>query len=114
IGGLRDLVAMTRRRKPHEEAAEEAAPIVTAPSVVASIAHRRRDEPAFSGPVLEARGLTKRYGGLLANRDIDFSVADGELRGIIGPNGAGKSTFFKMLTCEVQPTSGNILFHGRD
>ncbi|WP_244482652.1 ABC transporter ATP-binding protein, partial [Bradyrhizobium pachyrhizi] len=66
------------------------------------------------GPILQARGLTKRYGGLLANSDIDFTVNHGELRGIIGPNGAGKSTFFKMLTCEVHPTSGTILFEGRD
>jgi branched-chain amino acid transport system permease protein len=64
--------------------------------------------------VLEARGLTKRYGGLFANQDIDFSVAEGELRGVIGPNGAGKSTFFKMLTCETAPTSGRIVFEGRD
>jgi branched-chain amino acid transport system permease protein len=41
-------------------------------------------------------------------------VQEGEMRGVIGPNGAGKSTFFKMLTCEVHPTSGTILFHGRD
>ena len=59
-------------------------------------------------------GLTKRYGGLVANSDIDFTVKHGELRGIIGPNGAGKSTFFKMLTCEVPPTSGKIVFEGRD
>src|SRR5262249_46833901 len=45
---------------------------------------------------------------------IDFTVNAGELRGIIGPNGAGKSTFFKMLTCEVPPTSGKIVFEGRD
>jgi branched-chain amino acid transport system permease protein len=41
-------------------------------------------------------------------------VNSGELRGIIGPNGAGKTTFFKMLTCEVPPTSGKIVFEGRD
>jgi branched-chain amino acid transport system permease protein len=41
-------------------------------------------------------------------------VNHGELRGIIGPNGAGKSTFFKMLTCEIPPTSGKIMFEGRD
>ena len=69
---------------------------------------------ATSGPILQATGLTKRYGGLVANSDIDFAVNHGELRGIIGPNGAGKSTFFKMLTCEVPPTSGRILFEGRD
>jgi branched-chain amino acid transport system permease protein len=73
-----------------------------------------RPIPRFEGPILVAKGLTKRYGGLLANNDIDFSVRQGELRGIIGPNGAGKSTFFKMLTCEVHPTSGSIVFEGRD
>ena len=71
-----------------------------------------RDGP--SGPILQATGLTKRYGGLVANSDIDFTVNHGELRGIIGPNGAGKSTFFKMLTCEIPPTSGTIVFEGRD
>ena len=67
-----------------------------------------------SGPILEATGLTKRYGGLVANSDIDFVVNRGEIRGIIGPNGAGKSTFFKMLTCETAPTSGKIVFQGRN
>jgi branched-chain amino acid transport system permease protein len=69
---------------------------------------------AYSGPILRASGLTKHYGGVIANAGIDFSVNAGELRGIIGPNGAGKSTFFKMLTCEVPPTSGRIVFEGRD
>jgi branched-chain amino acid transport system permease protein len=75
---------------------------------------RRGAGEGGSGPILQASGLTKRYGGLLANSDIDFTVNRGELRGIIGPNGAGKSTFFKMLTCEVSPTSGKIMFDGRD
>ena len=75
---------------------------------------RRGGETPFSGPVLEARGLTKSFGGLVANRDIHLSVAAGELRGIIGPNGAGKSTLFKMLTCEMPPSSGSIFFHGRN
>jgi branched-chain amino acid transport system permease protein len=68
----------------------------------------------FTGPILQATGLSKHYGGVVANADISFSVNQGELRGIIGPNGAGKSTFFKMLTCEVPPTSGKIVFEGRD
>ena len=76
--------------------------------------HRTRGDRAYSGPILQASGLTKRYGGLLANSDIDFTVNQGELRGVIGPNGAGKSTFFKMLTCEIPPTSGKIVFEGRD
>jgi branched-chain amino acid transport system permease protein len=72
---------------------------------------RRVDDGA---PILEARGLTKRYGGVLANDQINFSVRRGELRGVIGPNGAGKSTFFKMLTCETHPSEGRIVFEGRD
>jgi branched-chain amino acid transport system permease protein len=75
---------------------------------------RRPKRMDSGGLVLETRGLTKRYGGLLANDNIDFSVRRGELRGIIGPNGAGKSTFFKMLTCEIHPSEGRILFEGRD
>ena len=67
----------------------------------------RRPKPVGDGDtILQANGLTKRYGGLVANSDINFTVRRGELRGIIGPNGAGKSTFFKMLTCEMPPTSG--------
>ncbi len=64
--------------------------------------------------ILEAKSLSKRYGGVVANNDVNFAVERGELRGIIGPNGAGKSTFFKMLTCEIQPSSGQIVFDGQD
>ena len=78
---------------------------------------RRRSTPLWPAArrrSCEAKGLTKRYGGVVANDNIDFAVQHGELRGIIGPNGAGKSTFFKMLTCEVQPTAGRIIFEGQD
>jgi len=84
-------------------------------SVVEFVPSPRRPKPANDGEIiLDARGLTKRYGGIVANDNIDFLVKRGELRGIIGPNGAGKSTFFKMLTCEVPPTEGRIEFEGRD
>jgi len=73
--------------------------------------HANKD---FAGPVLQATGLTKRFGGVVANEGIDFTIRAGELRAIIGPNGTGKSTFFKMLTCEIAPTSGRIVFEGRD
>ncbi len=69
---------------------------------------------AKSDVILQATGLSKRYGGVVANDDVNFAVERGELRGIIGPNGAGKSTFFKMLTCEIPPTSGQITFEGQD
>ena len=79
-----------------------------------AMAPRQGAGDSDSGPILQASGLTKHFGGLVANSDIDFTVNRGELRGIIGPNGAGKSTFFKMLTCELRPSAGKIVFDGRD
>jgi branched-chain amino acid transport system permease protein len=69
---------------------------------------------ASDRPVLEARGVSKQYGGLTAVDNINFSLADGELRGVIGPNGAGKSTFFAMLTGELPTTSGQVFFRGHE
>ncbi|MBN9600461.1 MAG: branched-chain amino acid ABC transporter ATP-binding protein/permease [Afipia sp.] len=125
IGGIVDLFNYVTGRNVHHEPAEEAAAIPAAGKSGADAEIAREVAAAHmsaslsaashqSGPILEARGLTKRYGGLLANSDIDFTVNHGERRGIIGPNGAGKSTFFKMLTCEVPPTSGTIVFEGND
>lgn len=128
VGGLADLYGwMSGRRAKHPEPGEPAistevaaadqpkiVKAVHATQTAASMLARLREGGDRSGPILQARGLTKRYGGLLANSDIDFTVNRGELRGIIGPNGAGKSTFFKMLTCEIPPTSGRIVFEGRD
>jgi branched-chain amino acid transport system ATP-binding protein len=65
-------------------------------------------------PLLETRNLNVRFGGVHATRDVNFSLAEAELRCVIGPNGAGKSTFFKLLTGQVKPTSGHILFRGQD
>jgi branched-chain amino acid transport system ATP-binding protein len=68
----------------------------------------------MTAPLLETRGLGMRFGGVQAVRDVDFVLAERELRCLIGPNGAGKSTFFKMLTGQLQPTSGMVLFRGED
>ena len=115
IGGVADLLA--RRAGPHVEPPEESPVVGQAAANLVSVgpAARQRVPAGVAGaPILETRGVSKRYGGLMANRDISFSVREGELRGVIGPNGAGKSTFFKMLTSEVHPTEGRILFHGQD
>jgi branched-chain amino acid transport system permease protein len=109
IGGLRDLYRLIRRQRAAEPAVAPATPRAsTNPMPAAQLPN------GHGGPVLQARNLTKHYGGLAANEAIEFSVNGGEVRGIIGPNGAGKSTFFKMLTCEVPPTAGRITFKGRD
>jgi branched-chain amino acid transport system ATP-binding protein len=61
-------------------------------------------------PLLRTERLTRAYGSLLAVNGVDFSVEEGELRSIIGPNGAGKTTFFRLISGEVEPTSGRIWF----
>ena len=62
----------------------------------------------MSRPLIETLALSKHFGGVQAVRDIDFSLAEGELRCLIGPNGAGKSTFFKLLTGQIKPSSGSV------
>ena len=64
--------------------------------------------------ILEAKGLSKRYGGLTANRDVSFDVGQGEIVGIIGPNGAGKSTLFDLITGFQSLDAGRVLLDGRD
>jgi branched-chain amino acid transport system permease protein len=120
IGGLMDLYGFMLGRHaeatqpPASSTSEAAAQVSAATPATAAMPARRHAYDGYAGPILHATGLTKRYGGLVANYEIDFTVEHGELRGIIGPNGAGKTTFFKMLTCEIPPTSGKIAFEGRD
>ena len=69
---------------------------------------------SVASPILETRGLEKRFGGVAAVDGVNFALSRGELRCLIGPNGAGKSTFFNMLTGQIRPTGGQILLEGRD
>ena len=64
-------------------------------------------------PVLEARGLTKRYGRVVALDEADFDLQENEILGVIGDNGAGKSTLIKALCGAVTPDAGEILLGGR-
>lgn len=68
----------------------------------------------MTAPLLEVRGVTRRFGGLVAVRDVSLAVQRGELLGLIGPNGAGKSTLFNLIAGAYPPTSGTILFDGED
>jgi branched-chain amino acid transport system ATP-binding protein len=63
--------------------------------------------------VLEARKVTRRFGGLVAVREVDFQVREREIIGLIGPNGAGKTTFFNCITGMFAPSEGDVLFLGR-
>jgi len=62
--------------------------------------------------LVKSRGVTKRFGGLLAVNDVDFDIPRGSIVSLIGPNGAGKTTFFNMITGYYVPTSGEITFDG--
>ncbi len=64
--------------------------------------------------LLEVNGVTKRFGGLAANDNIDFTLKEGEIVSIIGPNGAGKSTLFNCITGFYHPNSGKVSFQGHD
>ncbi len=68
--------------------------------------------PTNAEAVLAARGVTKRFGGLVAVDGVDLSVPRGAIAGLIGPNGAGKTTFFNMVAGIYQPSEGEILFEG--
>ncbi|MFF1375343.1 ABC transporter ATP-binding protein [Streptomyces sp. NPDC058308] len=63
--------------------------------------------------VLDARGVTMRFGGLTAVRSVDLTVNSGEIVGLIGPNGAGKTTFFNCLTGLYTPTEGEVRYKGQ-
>jgi branched-chain amino acid transport system ATP-binding protein len=66
-----------------------------------------------NGTLLETKGVTKRFGGLVAVNHIDFVIETGRMVSIIGPNGAGKTTFFNTLTGIYKPEEGQILLEGR-
>ena len=68
----------------------------------------------MSEPVLEARGLTRRFGGVAAVSDISFSLQPGRLLGLIGPNGAGKSTLINLVTGHLRPSAGTVAVAGHD
>jgi branched-chain amino acid transport system ATP-binding protein len=64
-------------------------------------------------PLIEARALTKRFGGIVAVNALDLAVMQGELVGLIGPNGSGKTTTINMMTGHLAPAAGDIFVRGR-
>jgi len=64
--------------------------------------------------LLETKGLGRSFEGFAALKGLDFSLANGEIHAIIGPNGAGKTTFFRLIFGEIPPSSGKVIFKGKD
>src|SRR6185436_14759069 len=88
-------------------AAIEAAALVPSISEIAEVEETR-------GLLLSAHGVMKRFGGLVAVHDVDFTIPEGSIVSLIGPNGAGKTTFFNIIAGIYDPTSGKIAFRGTD
>ena len=65
-------------------------------------------------PMLELKGVSKSFGGVMAVRNVDMSISEGEILGLIGPNGAGKTTLFNLITGVYRPDSGSIVFQGHN
>ena len=73
------------------------------------------DTPVDHGaPTLRLRGVGRRFGGLVAVRDVDLDVAQGERRAVLGPNGAGKTTLFNLICGDMPPSGGTIEIYGED
>ncbi|MBV8793833.1 MAG: ATP-binding cassette domain-containing protein, partial [Hyphomicrobiales bacterium] len=68
----------------------------------------------MTAPALEARGLKRHFGALIATDDVSFAVQPGARQALIGPNGAGKTTLVNLLTGVLKPTAGQVLLHGRN
>lgn len=64
--------------------------------------------------LLSTRGLSRRFGGVQAVRDVDFDLPEGQVRALIGPNGAGKSTFVGLVSGRIPPSAGQVIFDGAD
>ena len=64
--------------------------------------------------LLETQKLTKAFGGVLANNEVDIKIKNGTITALIGPNGSGKTTFINQVSGVMKPTSGCIVFDGRD
>jgi branched-chain amino acid transport system ATP-binding protein len=68
----------------------------------------------MTDPLLDIQGLSRRFGGLQAVKDLSFTVGEGEIVALIGPNGAGKTTAFALISGFLTPDTGRVIFRGRD
>ncbi len=90
-------------------------PVREAPRAIDATAEPlpKKPQPPVGETILEAKSVTRKFGGLVANNNMSLSVKAGEILALIGPNGAGKSTMFNQLSGVDTPTSGEVLFRGK-
>ena len=115
VFGLLLLLILHRAREGMWPALLQLFRVKAAPRVVVegAAALPRRTLPARGEVILEVKDVTRRFGGLVANKDMNFSMKAGEILALIGPNGAGKSTMFNQISGVDTPTAGEIVFAGQ-
>jgi branched-chain amino acid transport system ATP-binding protein/branched-chain amino acid transport system permease protein len=114
-GLLPTIEAAWRKRHPvATEYTDQTGALARTPAVVRERAEafQRDDAPATGGPLLEVRGVTKRFGGLTAVDSADLTVERGSITALIGPNGSGKTTLFNLVTGNMTADAGEITFDG--
>lgn len=79
-----------------------------------NIIARSKSASSYAGPILEVKGIVKRFGGVTAVNNVDLTVERGSITGLIGPNGSGKTTLFNCMTGTFRPDSGQVLLDGVD
>ena len=90
----------------------EVAPAPRVDAIPAWLRERAQGVVAAATPILDVRGVTKRFGGVIALNEVDLLVPRGAIIGLIGPNGAGKTTLFNVVTGLVRPDGGRMIFDG--
>ena len=90
----------------------EVAPAPRVDAIPAWLRERAQGGVAAATPILDVRGVTKRFGGVIALNEVDLLVPRGAIIGLIGPNGAGKTTLFNVVTGLVRPDGGRMIFDG--
>src|SRR5438874_11179189 len=114
---LRPEGLVGRRPRPAPTVADDADVVEPAPAprvdaIPAWVRARVQGGGAASAPILDVRGVTKRFGGVIALNEVDLVVPRGAIIGLIGPNGAGKTTLFNVVTGLVRPDGGRMIFDG--
>lgn len=108
LGGLVGSIRKTHALRP---TATEGAPLIKTAEALPS---ERPADRASKKALIDVKGLTVRFGGLIAVHDVSLTVRQGEIVGLIGPNGAGKTVTFNGISGIVTPTEGRVLLHGQD
>ena len=106
------LIPASRTTAALSLAQQAAAP--TRGGISLALSRIQKDAAPAGSPLLETRGLTKRFGGITAVKDVDLAIFPHTIVGLIGPNGSGKTTFFNLVTGLDVPNSGRVFFQGSD